>query len=92
VCQGCEYVIRLDDSVAPEHRRRAVATNPHRYLLPHARADQVRDSTPSQIMHEELWPPDRLTRFPPGATEVQHGLSLTMEQEITHAGTTRAVH
>src|SRR4029453_402946 len=20
VCQGCEYVIRLDDSVAPEHR------------------------------------------------------------------------
>jgi len=86
-----EHVIRLNDSIASEHRRSAVATNPHGDLFTNASTNQIRDGTPSQIVNQEVRLADGLTCFPPSAPEVQHRLAASVEQEITNLGTIRAI-
>jgi len=66
-----------------------VSADPHGYLLPDARLDEVRNSRASQIVEQEPGLADRLNRLPPRIPEISDGLAVSMKHVLTDAGTRR---
>jgi hypothetical protein len=64
-----------------------VPADPHRYLLPDARLDKVRNSRASQILEQKPGLANRLNRPPPRIPEVSDGLAVSMKHSLTDART-----